>query len=242
MDSDLYVVHRPNLEADWGEPVKLPDGINTDADERTAFVSADGLSLYFTSDRAEGVGSLDLYVSRRTNVDDDSAWQPPENLSAVNSPGFDAGPTLFEDESGVTHLYFACAPEPGGTQEVTDIYVSTLGPGGFEPPLRVAELSSPGSDRRPSVRHDGLEIYFVSDRSGVTTIYRSVRSSTTEPWLPPVAVFDPADLGHPRPVEIESPVLSWDGTTLFLGVYRDYRTNHDIYVAHRRKVLDTLDP
>jgi len=31
---DMYVVHRPDLEAEWGEPVRLPDGENTNANEQ----------------------------------------------------------------------------------------------------------------------------------------------------------------------------------------------------------------
>jgi hypothetical protein len=208
-----------------------------------AFVSADGLSLYFSSDRANGMGGFDLYVSRRTNVSDDSDWQPPDNLSEVNTAGFEAGPALLEDSATrTTHLYFACNPEPGGTIAEADIFMSVLGPDGFEAPQRVAELASNGSDRRPYLRHDGLEIYFASDRTGLKTVYRSRRSSTADRWTPPVAVVDPADLGTPTTIEVEAPVLSWDGTTLYVGVYRLGNSVHDIYVSQRTKMLGTLDP
>ena len=240
---DVYVAHRPDLEADWRAPVKLPDAINTSADDWGAFVSADGLSLYFASDRPGGMGGNDLYVSRRTNVYDDRAWQAPENLSAVNSPGFDIGPTLIEDpEAGTTHLYFACAPAPGGTEEQLDIYMSVLGPDGFEPPTRVAELSGPRMDRRPYPRHDGLEIFFVSDRNGSWAIYRSWRHSMTEPWSVPVVAIDRWDLGDPHVLGVSAPVLSWDGTTLYIGVWDDVTFQDDIFVLHRTKMLGTLDP
>jgi hypothetical protein len=237
-DRDLYVVHRPDLEAEWGAPVKLPNTINTNAEELGAFLSIDGLSLYFGSYRAGGMGGCDLYVSRRTNAAADGGWQPPENLSTVNSPGVDFAPALFEDpESGTTHLYFACAPEPGGQEEFADIYMSVLGPGGFEPPTRVAELSSHWMDRRPYLRHDGLEIFLVSDRSGPWAIYRSRRNSTTEPWSVPMVVVDRADLGDPHVLGVSAPVISWDGTTLYVTVWDDIGWNDNIFVAHRTKVL-----
>lgn len=239
---DVYVAHRPDVEADWGAPVKLPNGINSSADDWGAFLSADGLSLYFASDRPGGKGENDLYVSRRTNVSDDNDWQPPENLAAVNSPGWDIAPTLIEDPaSGTTQMYFACTPEPGGTEAMLDIYMSVLGPDGFEPPTRVAELSSSFMDRRAYPRHDGLEIYFVSDRSGPWTIFRSRRNSMTEPWSVPVAVIDRTDLGDPHVLGVSAPVLSWDGTTLYMTVWDDLTTQDNIFVSHRTKILGHLD-
>ena len=241
--NDVYVVHRPDLEADWGTPVKLPNTINTSANDHAPFVSADGLSLYFASERPGGVGGCDLYVSRRMNVGNDGGWQPPENLSAVNSPGFDGAPALIEDpESGTTQLYFSCTPYPGGQPEQADIYMSVLGPDGFEPPTRVAELSGLWMDRGSHPRQDGLEIFFVSDRDGSWAIYRSRRNSMTEPWSVPVVAIDRTDLGDPHVLGVSAPVLSWDGTTLYVTVWDDIGLNDDIFVAHRRKMLGALAP
>jgi hypothetical protein len=216
-NEDLYVVHRPSPESDWGVPVKLPDGINTNANDRTAFVSADGHWLYFASDRSDGMGGFDLYVSWRTHVHDDGDWKPPVNLAGVNSPGFDAGPTLFGDkESGMTQLYFTSNPVPGGQPARADIYMSALSPVGFEPPTPVIELNSEGNDTRPYLRRDGCEIFFTSNRLGPLTIFVSERSSTTQPWSSPVPAISPADLGDP------SVILSGN--------------LDDIYVSHREKV------
>jgi hypothetical protein len=37
-------------------------------------------------------------------------------------------------------------------------------------------------------------------------------------------------------------VLSWDGTTLYIGVWDDATVQDDIFVLHRTKMLGTLDP
>lgn len=234
---DLYVVHRPDLEAPWGTPIKLPDTINSSANERAAFVSADGHWLYFASDRPGGIGSNDLYRSWRRHAHDDDAWEPAANLLAVNSAGFESGPTLLEgDKSGTKQLYFNSAPFPGGTQAQADIYVSTLGPGGFGPPLPVVELNSPVQEGRPYIRHDGLEIYFQSNRSGPLVIWVSTRSSTAELWMPPVLAISAADLGDPTVVSVTTPVLSRDRTTLFVGTVRPGIDMGDIYVSTRERV------
>ena len=234
---DLYVVHRPDSEADWGVPVKLPDGINTSANERAAFISSDGHWLYFASTRPNGMGGSDLYVSWRAHVHDDGDWQPPVNLSAANSPGFDSGPALFEDEeSGTTQLYFTSAPYPGGLQAQADIYMSTLGPDGFGPPSPVIELNSPAQDGRPYLRRDGREIFIQSNRFGSLYVYVSTRSSTDQPWSPPVVAISPADLGDPSVDLVATPVLSWDATTLFVGVGRTGIDLGNIFVSSRKKV------
>ena len=59
----------------------------------------DGNTLYFASDRPDGFGGFDIYMSRRTGV----SWTPPQNLgSVINSKGNEISP--FHDG---TSLYFS---------------------------------------------------------------------------------------------------------------------------------------
>ena len=83
------------------------------------FISRDGLSLYFNSNRPGGFGGLDIYVSKRANLCD--PWGPPENLGpTVNSAGNDQTAAISPDGR---RLYFA-SDRPGGFGGL-DIYVST---------------------------------------------------------------------------------------------------------------------
>lgn len=50
-------------DTDWTEPVPLPAGINSDADDYFLTVPASGNVLFFASNRAGGSGGLDLYVA-----------------------------------------------------------------------------------------------------------------------------------------------------------------------------------
>ena len=241
---DLYVAHRPDLESAWGEPVKLPATINSDFNERAAFISADGRVLYFASDRTGGMGGMDLSVSWRKHVHDDGNWQPAMNLRAVNSVGFDSGPTLFEDKrSGTTQLYFNSTPVEGGLQPRADIYVSTLGPSGFGPPSPVIELNSDVQEGRPYLRRDGLEIFFQSNRIATlplttSTIWSSTRSSTDQLWSAPKLAVSPADLSPLEVDHVTTPVLSRDFKTLFVGVVWTGATadKGDIFALSREKV------
>lgn len=58
--SDIYVL-RKNAEGEWGKPENIGYPINTIENEGSLAVSADGLTAYYASDRADSRGDLDLY-------------------------------------------------------------------------------------------------------------------------------------------------------------------------------------
>ncbi|MEI6087819.1 MAG: OmpA family protein [Bacteroidota bacterium] len=58
--SDIYVL-RKKSDGDWGVPENIGYPINTIENEGSLAVSADGLTAYYASDRADSRGDLDLY-------------------------------------------------------------------------------------------------------------------------------------------------------------------------------------
>ncbi|MEM1357288.1 MAG: VWA domain-containing protein [Bacteroidota bacterium] len=87
---NLYVCQPDNpsaswLKLRWRAPVRLPSPLNSDFDDTTPFLDADGKTLYFASNRPGGYGADDIYSSRR--LDDGWAnWSEPKNLGfSVNS-------------------------------------------------------------------------------------------------------------------------------------------------------------
>jgi len=58
--SDLYYC-RLEENGRWSEPINLGYPINTPENEGSLFVSADGMTGYFASDRLQGYGGFDLY-------------------------------------------------------------------------------------------------------------------------------------------------------------------------------------
>ena len=86
---DLYVSFKYQ-GATWTEPQNIGALNHPDYGEITPFIAADGKTLYFSSNRPNGYGDYDVYMSRRT---DDSwmFWTSPVNLgSTVNSDEWDA--------------------------------------------------------------------------------------------------------------------------------------------------------
>ncbi len=136
-NGDLWVTTRATKDDNWGTPVNLGPTVNSASVDQAPYISPDGLSLLFASDRAGGAGSIDLWVTTRPTVNDD--WGPPVNLGpTVNSASSDEGTSISSD--GLT-LFFG-SNRSGG--ENWDIWMtkrpSRSTP--WEPPLNPA---SPGN-------------------------------------------------------------------------------------------------
>ncbi|HKK79840.1 MAG TPA: hypothetical protein VJ933_09430, partial [Phaeodactylibacter sp.] len=69
-NSDIYVSFAKGPHT-WSAPKLLPASINSDAQEKSAFLAADQRTLYFASDRPGGAGGYDLYRSVRL----DESWE-----------------------------------------------------------------------------------------------------------------------------------------------------------------------
>jgi hypothetical protein len=231
---DIYVAHRDDANSEWGSPVIVPN-VNSNKNDRHAFISPDGHWLYFASNRTGGLNnSYDIYVSWRQQVKDDQGWETPTRLSVVNTTGFDVGPRLFGDES--IQLYFSS--NPFANAQPADIYRSVLGPDGFGTPVSVSELNSAFHEGACYLRKDGREIYFPRTEGIVQNVMNSTRESTDALWAAPEYVFDRSLIGDPAITFITNPVLSWDALTLYIGVYQTgvNNGNADIYVSHREKL------
>jgi Tol biopolymer transport system component len=188
--SDLWVSRRSSEEDPWGVPVNLGPPVNTSFGERAPAFSRDGHWMFFVTERPGGLGGDDIWASWRTNIHDDFAWQPPINLgSGVNSATFDAGAASFDNEEAGTPLLFFGSTRAGGPGG-EDIYVSAQTPdGSFGPAALVPELCSPQADRRPTIRFDGLEIIFFSNRPGTlggADLWASTRATVFDTWSVPV--------------------------------------------------------
>ena len=66
---DIWVAKRSNVYAEW-DLTPLGPLVNTAASEMSPYLSADGLTLYFASNRPGGCGGYDLYMTTRTRLKD----------------------------------------------------------------------------------------------------------------------------------------------------------------------------
>jgi hypothetical protein len=119
-----------------------------------------------------------------------------------------------------------------------DIYVSTqLADGSFGPATLVTDLSSIANENRPSIRHDGLEIIFQSNRVGSLSaaldLWVATRDDTTDSWSTPVNLGSPVNTA-----QIDNNAnLSSDRLTLFFSSDRPGGSGGlDLYITTRTKL------
>ena len=237
----------------YNTPVHLESPINTPGFEGKPALSADGLELYFVSDRPGalgGPGDQDIYVTRRASVN--GSWGPPERVPPPISSAFlDITPTISLD--GLA-LYFGSNRPGPFSPPWPDLWVSHrasvnhpwgevvhLG-SGINTPLFEGSIDiSP--DQRTAF-FAGLTPDFVFD------IFVSRRSSADEPFGPRVKLPPPIDSeGHDY-----GPALTPDGHVMFFSSGTDNpfapgAINH-LYVSERKNdgapwgpriFLDTLN-
>lgn len=84
---DIYVCER-NADGKWSQPRNLGPRINTQFQEITPSLSADGKTLFFSTNGRKGSGSFDIYAA--TRLDEGwTNWSEPVNLGGINTEGRD---------------------------------------------------------------------------------------------------------------------------------------------------------
>lgn len=210
---DIWVSQRGCRDCPWEAPVNLGPVINTPGVDISPNLSIDGHLLFFASTRPGGHGEGDIWVSRRANPKDDFGWGPPVNLGpGVNTPDVEMAPVYRQSaEDGAANLYFSRGWP-------TDLYYTPLTRDGETrgPAVLVSELNDPAAnDQFPTVRTDGREIIFWSQRSGSAggvDLWVSTRRSVHDPWSAPM------NLGPPVNTDFidATPSLSFDGRALMI--------------------------
>jgi Tol biopolymer transport system component len=214
---------------EWSAPVNLGPIVNSTANEVGSEISRDGLSLYFASNRAGGLGFNDIYVAQRTSLD--APWGPPVSLGpTINSAFGDAGPHLSRDGH---YLYFTSARLTG--QAGNEIYVSYRAdvhddlawgsPGMLAYPPNSTEFSELG----PNIW--GSELYFWRGPNNAQSLPGDI-------WVSDIrgGTFDEPRLVAELSSEYhdEKPAVRFDGREIYISSDRPggYGLT-DVWLSHR---------
>ena len=155
---DLFYCQKINGK--WSAPKNLGAVVNSRNNDTQPSLSADGKTLYFSSNRSGGFGTSDLYVTHFTPT----GWTAPENMGPkINTSEIEDGVFIHPNNQV---LYFSSAGLPGLGQR--DIYVckrqydgSWGAPENLGYPINTSE-----SERSLFIDAKGDFAYFSSDRSG----------------------------------------------------------------------------
>jgi len=97
-----------NIDGRWTKAQKLKKPINSKSKETHAIVTQDGNTMYFTSDRKDGLGDLDIYKSVKSSK---GKWTDPVNLgSGINTIFKEETPFLSPDDK---FLFFSSEGHKG---------------------------------------------------------------------------------------------------------------------------------
>jgi hypothetical protein len=167
---DLWVAERSTPTGAFAAPTPLLE-LNTASFELLPRLSADELSIVFTSQRPEGRGATDLWQARRSSVA--APFGAPTNLAELNTNVDDTGAWLSSD--GLIVLF---ASNRAGGQGRLDIWRARRA--SIEQPFGPAEnmpgLNSPSDELDVSLSSNERELFLSSDRDGVPELWRSVRA------------------------------------------------------------------
>lgn len=221
---DIWVSTREGAGDPWGAPINVGAPVNSSANDFCPTLGRDGHRFYFVSNRPGFCGGDDIFVTRLRP----DGWDPVTNPGcAVNSSANEASPFPLPERGDGRVLYFSSNRAGGVSQEApgalsgdADLYRSESQGGIFGTPALVPGVNSAAEDGQPTLRRDGLELFFFSTRPGtlgMADIYSSTRAGIADPWSAPVNLGP--DVNSANGAETR-PSLSWDGTTLYFGSTR----------------------
>jgi outer membrane protein OmpA-like peptidoglycan-associated protein len=117
---DIYVSTRSGAGLlHWGSPKWLGRTVNTAKFDGAPFLAPDNRTLYFTSDGYNGIGGMDLYVTRRLD-DTWLNWSEPVNLGlGINTPRSEASLSIAAEGD---RIYVSGGSFGGATYGKSDVF------------------------------------------------------------------------------------------------------------------------
>jgi len=117
-ENDLYVSFLEGNDI-WTAPKSLGKKINLpDYNEMSPFIAADGVTLYFSSDRPGGIGENDIWMSKRLD-NSWTKWSEPVNLGRpINTEGSEA---FFTLDAGGEYAYLTSSDGAFGASDIVRV-------------------------------------------------------------------------------------------------------------------------
>jgi hypothetical protein len=165
---DIFISSYSRSEDEWRSPERLPKPINTSYFESSVSITADGNTIYFISERPEGLGQGDIYVATKTS----SGWSKPKNLGGVINTELDEK-FVFIHPNGKT-LYFASDGHQG--MGSYDIFRSEFVNGQWGIPVNLGyPINTVNEESTFSLTSDNQSMFIAAeydDSLGERDIYR----------------------------------------------------------------------
>jgi hypothetical protein len=227
---DASVDAKPQQKTGPFRPAAVIEELKTaNADEFQPTLSADGLELYFASNRAGSVGLYDIWEASRADVD--QPWSDIKRVEPLATTLEEFQPRLSPDGK---MMMFSRAENTG-----INIYVTTRSQRGapWSPPTLVSELSELADNFAGNTDSGLVRTLVTTNRSGSAgyDVYEVTRSGPTMTWGGFMKLSSVNSAGNDYASQ-----LSPDGKTLYLYSDREVAGTYDVYMSTRGSPGETF--
>ena len=154
---DIFMSKYLGSSDEWMAPEKMPRPINSSYFESSCSITADGKFFYFISERPEGLGQGDIYVSEKAS---NGGWSKPKNLGKVVNTELDEK-FVFIHPNGKT-LFFAS--DGHQTMGSYDIFRSEFVNGQWSIPVNLGyPINTVNEESTFSLRGDNQRLYIAAE-------------------------------------------------------------------------------
>jgi hypothetical protein len=205
--TDIWTARRASPADPFGAVTLVAEASSPSSFETSSAISSDGLTLWFGSDRAGGLGGLDIWVTQRTSRS--AAWSVPVDLTELNSPAFDLPRPL-----GLHNLVMPLSSERDSALVYWTYFTARATEAdAFGALAPIPELSfTDQSTVDAFLTDDGLTLFYSSSPpGGAGDLFVAWRRTTSDPFTLSAPL---EDLNTPAHAE-RDPWLSPDGQTFF---------------------------
>ncbi len=179
-NGDVWQAIRASATDPWGTPVLL-DAVSSTSRETSPAISADGLTLWVSSDRPGGQGGLDIWVSTRpTRVGD---WSTPVPVTELNSAADE-----IPRPPGAHQLQMPLSRRATSDDPYQLFVASRPTPTSpWTAPVPDVSVDKGSVDDDGYLMDDGITLYFSSDRlNGSQDLFVTERLDVSSAFAAPV--------------------------------------------------------
>lgn len=154
---DIFVSYYSEEDSIWSKPVGISNNINTNYNEGTCTISADGNILIFSScETPDSLGDCDLYIAYKIN----DTWQRPVNMGKnVNSRFWDSQPSLSADG----RIMFFSSNRRGGYGGNDIYYTLRMPDGSWSEAINLgSKINTPKDEVSPFIYFNNEILFFAS--------------------------------------------------------------------------------
>jgi hypothetical protein len=171
---DIWRSTRDSVSDPWADPT-IVEELNSPEDETTIALAPDGLTIWLSSDREDGLGGTDVYVATRT--DEDATWGELELIEEVSTPGDE----IVRGVSSAGDLFLGMREDVDETP--FDLYVARRNGDTYLSPEPISELNTPQNEADAFLAADNIVLYFTSDANGEDDLVVAAREDASAPFV-----------------------------------------------------------